>query len=67
MSLVLPFVRLCVLLGLGHLAREKIKLLQKLDLPSCVIAGLLGLVAVELIVHQAQDHRQDRLCASGSA
>ena len=40
---VTSFVGLCVLLWVGHLLRMRIRLLQKLYLPSCVIGGLLGL------------------------
>ncbi|MHC4988571.1 MAG: sodium/glutamate symporter, partial [Planctomycetota bacterium] len=43
------FVVLCVLLGLGHVLRCKIKLLQKLYLPSCVIGGLVGLLLIQLL------------------
>ena len=42
------FMGLCVLLWIGHVLRMKVKLLQKLYLPSCVIAGLLGLVALQV-------------------
>ena len=38
------FIGLCVLLGVGHLLRSKVKFLRWLYLPSCVIAGLVGLV-----------------------
>ena len=44
---MLSFVTLCLLLGLGHLLRSRIKLLQTLYLPSCVIAGLVGLVILQ--------------------
>ena len=47
MSIIEPFVGLCLLLGLGHLLRMKIRLLQKLYLPSCVIAGLVGLAVLQ--------------------
>lgn len=43
------FVVLCVLLGIGHVLRSRIRLLQKLYLPSCVIGGLVGLIAIQLI------------------
>ncbi|MHC4551597.1 MAG: hypothetical protein ACYSUT_02360 [Planctomycetota bacterium] len=43
------FVVLCVLLGIGHVLRSRIKLLGKLYLPSCVIGGLAGLIAIQLI------------------
>ncbi len=44
---MLSFITLCLLLGLGHLLRSRIKLLQTLYLPSCVIAGLVGLVILQ--------------------
>ena len=34
----------CVLLLVGYLVREKISLIRKLYLPSCVVAGVIGLV-----------------------
>jgi len=46
---VLSFVVLCLLLGAGHVLRSRIKLLQKLYLPSCVVAGILGLVIIQLV------------------
>ena len=44
MTVVVSFVGLCVLLGVGHLLRMKVRLLRKLYLPSCVIGGLVGLL-----------------------
>ncbi|MEN8127528.1 MAG: sodium/glutamate symporter [Planctomycetota bacterium] len=41
------FVFLCILLGIGHLLRSRIKLLHKLYLPSCVIGGLVGLLIIQ--------------------
>jgi len=49
-TIVTSFVSLCILLGLGHLLRMKIRLLQRLYLPSCVIGGLLGLVVIQCIL-----------------
>jgi len=46
--IVKSFVCLCVLLGVGHLLRMHVRLLRKLYLPSCVIAGLLGLAAIQI-------------------
>ena len=43
------FIALCLLLGIGHLLRMKVRLLQRLYLPSSVIAGLLGLVAIQCL------------------
>jgi ESS family glutamate:Na+ symporter len=43
------FVVLCVLLGIGHLLRSRIKLFQKLYLPSCVIGGLAGLLIIQVL------------------
>jgi len=45
---VLSFVGLCLLLGAGHVLRSRIKLLQKLYLPSCVVGGILGLIIIQL-------------------
>ena len=45
---MLSFVALCVLLGAGHLLRMKVRLLQRLYLPSSVIAGLLGLAIIQV-------------------
>ena len=41
------FIGLCLLLGLGHVLRTRIRVFQKLYLPSCIIAGLLGLVVLQ--------------------
>lgn len=43
------FVILCVLLGLGHVIRTKVRLLQQLYLPSCVVGGVLGLLVVQVL------------------
>lgn len=48
MTIVTSFIGLCVLLGVGHLMRMKIRLLRKLYLPTCVIAGLLGLAIIQI-------------------
>jgi len=45
---MLSFVALCLLLGFGHLLRERIRLLRQLYLPSCIIGGLLGLVVLQV-------------------
>ncbi len=45
---MISFVALCVLLGVGHVLRSRIKLLGRLYLPSCVVGGLLGLVVIQL-------------------
>ncbi len=47
---MLSFISLCLLLGIGHFLRMKIKLLRKLYLPSCVIGGLLGLVVIQCFI-----------------
>ena len=44
---MISFIALCLLLGLGHLIRMKFKLAQKLYLPSCVIAGIVGLIILQ--------------------
>ncbi len=54
MHVILPFVGLCLLLGIGHYLRMKIRLLQRLYLPSAVIAGLLGVLIVQVVVRTAK-------------
>jgi len=44
---VISFVVLCLFLGAGHVLRSRIKLLQKLYLPSCVVGGILGLIIIQ--------------------
>ncbi len=46
-TIVLSFTALCLLLAAGKVFRVKIKLFQKLYLPSSVVAGLLGLVLIQ--------------------
>ena len=48
MNAVMSFVGLCILLGVGHVLRTRIRLLQKLYLPSCVIGGLVGLTVLQV-------------------
>ena len=45
---MLPFIGLCLLLGLGHLLRMRVRLLRTLYLPSCVIGGLAGLAILQI-------------------
>ena len=59
--IVVSFVSLCVLVWLGQVLRMKIALLQKLYLPSSVIAGLLGLVVIQLILHFANPPMPQRM------
>jgi len=47
---VKPFIALCLLLGLGHLLRMRVRLLRKLYLPSCVIGGLAGLLIGQVVL-----------------
>ena len=47
--IVLSFSALCLLLVAGKVLRLKVKLFQRLYLPSSVIAGLLGLVIVQTL------------------
>jgi len=48
MDIVVSFSSLCLLLILGKTLRVKIRLFQKLYLPSSVIAGVLGLVLLQV-------------------
>lgn len=44
---MLAFMILSVLLVVGYILRIRVKLLQRLYLPSCVVAGLLGLALLQ--------------------
>lgn len=46
---MLAFIGLCLLLLVGHFLRTRIRLLQWLYLPSCVIAGLVGLGVIQAL------------------
>jgi len=48
MGIVTSFSGLCLLLVLGKFLRVKIKIFQKLYLPSSVIAGILGLIIIQI-------------------
>ena len=50
---MLSFISLCILLGLGHFLRSRVRLLQNLYLPSCVIGGISGLIIIQLFTHLA--------------
>ena len=45
---MLSFVGLCLLLAIGYFLRSRLRFLQKLYLPSCVIGGLLGLAVIQV-------------------
>jgi ESS family glutamate:Na+ symporter len=47
--IVTSFIGICVLLYVGHFLRSNVGLLRKLYLPSSVVAGLLGLLAIQLL------------------
>ncbi len=51
-----PFVVLCILLGIGHVLRSRVKIFQKLYLPSCVIGGLFGLLVIQLVSAASDTH-----------
>jgi ESS family glutamate:Na+ symporter len=46
-----PFIALCMLLAIGKLIRVKVKFVQKLYLPSAIVAGVLGLISVQTLNH----------------
>jgi len=46
---MLAFIGICVLLLIGHVLRTRIRLLQWLYLPACVIAGVVGLILVQVL------------------
>lgn len=45
---MLSFALLCTLLGIGYIVRQRFTLLQRLYLPTSIIAGLIGLVVLQL-------------------
>jgi len=49
MTVVQSFAGLCLLLCAGHLLRMRVRLLRRLYLPSAVIAGLLGLLIIQVL------------------
>ena len=50
---MLSFAVLCLLLGAGHILRVRVRLLQRLYLPSCVVGGLLGILIVQTFAAMA--------------
>ncbi len=48
MTVVMSFCGLCLLVAAGKLLRVKVPLFQRLYLPSSIIAGLLGLIVVQV-------------------
>ncbi len=48
MTVVMSFCGLCLLVAVGKLLRAKVKLFQVLYLPSSIIAGLLGLIIIQV-------------------
>ncbi len=53
MTVIQSFSLLCLLLALGKLLRVKWRVMQRLYLPSSVIAGLLGLILVQGVGQEA--------------
>lgn len=49
MTVMISFACLCVLLLVGNWLRLHVKVLRTLYLPSCVIAGLIGLVVLQVM------------------
>ncbi len=49
MTIAISFFGLCVLLGGGYFLRMRIRLLEKLYLPACVIGGLIGLAIIQIL------------------
>lgn len=43
---MLSIVCLCILLGIGHLLRSRVKFLRTLYLPSSIIAGVIGVIVL---------------------
>ncbi|MDP6491060.1 MAG: sodium:glutamate symporter, partial [Kiritimatiellia bacterium] len=53
MIVIQSFSLLCLLLALGKLLRVKWGLMQRLYLPSSVIAGLMGLILLQVVGQEA--------------
>ncbi len=49
MTVVMSFCGLCLLVALGKFLRVKVKPLQALYLPSSIIAGVLGLIVIQVL------------------
>ena len=52
--IVFSFTGLCILLLLGKYIRLKVKLFQRLYIPSSIIGGLLGLIIVQIMLSRAE-------------
>jgi len=59
--IVYSFTGLCILLLLGKYIRMKVKLFQRLYIPSSIIGGLLGLAAVQIILSQTKTPEIERV------
>ncbi len=49
MTIVLPFCMICLLLALGKMLRVKVRLFQNLYIPASVLAGILGLILIQVL------------------
>jgi glutamate:Na+ symporter, ESS family len=54
--IVISFFSICILLLIGKFLRANVKFLQKLYLPSSVIAGLLGLILVQILLRNGGEN-----------
>ncbi|KQC07700.1 MAG: hypothetical protein APR54_05730 [Candidatus Cloacimonas sp. SDB] len=54
--IVLPFISICILLLTGKLLRANVKIIQKLYLPSSVVAGLLGLLIIQILIRNGGEN-----------
>ncbi|MBD3243535.1 MAG: sodium:glutamate symporter, partial [Chitinivibrionales bacterium] len=55
MNIVMSFSALCLLLILGKIVRVKVPVIQKLYLPTSVVAGLIGLVILSTVGDRLAD------------
>jgi ESS family glutamate:Na+ symporter len=52
---MLPFIVICCVLLAGHILRMKLKVLQRLYLPSCVIGGIFALIVLQFVPLETKD------------
>lgn len=60
---MLSFICISALLGLGHLLRSRIRVLQRLFLPSSIVAGFVGLFLLQVAIRMG--HPLPEACTAG--
>ena len=52
---MLSFIVICCALAAGHFLRMKLRILQRLYLPSCVIGGIFALIVLQFLAPETKD------------